>query len=609
MEFYATEESDKPRFKRVRAETKAEADRYTLFEAVSNGDIEHVVEMIAESPELLAASLPGPQGHTLLSWAAAQGQYEVARSLLDLGEQVDGRTHMGQTPLMMAAINGNVDLIRMLCERGADVNAYEPNSALFPLKSAIESKNLHACQTLISLGADVIRPYSLTSRAGGVTTALKVICTLDYIELMIWLLDTGRIKLDWAAPFAKVNLIHFAAVMGGASIARLLLERGLRFDLASFDARNEYSGNAIELADSYEQFHVVECILRFCGEHDPVSEGEKGLKKPPAVDLLCHRLLWMQPKLHAADGLTDPQTRTQPWDVLEALARIDFLARDVSRFNDALKSRGWSAFFAQPAEKFELFFANTHAIVANAFKRPLAPEVFIVPAAQQMQLLVEWMSDACSQHAPFSRLKLTRETEQVMNQMFDLQRELMLTAIAHLRAKFEQHVQSLPALCMSLYVSRTHQLNEPDLYRKMTEEWGLYDPVARAVLRLVKEAYGKLQQLEAKRLPPKFAALSPAEQLGHVMAQLLDEWDKIPEIVEALRNGSADKDVEFLDVLLFQQWRLFCEAFGVMKPRYSQFGPRRPEGLETEPGMEVDVQKSELPGSSGAYAPAAPASQ
>jgi hypothetical protein len=42
--------------------------------------------------------------------------------------------------------------------------------------------------------------------------------------------------------------------------------------------------------------------------------------------------------------------------------------------------------------------------------------------------------------------------------------------------------------------------------------------------------------------------------------------------------------------LLFQQWRLFGEAFGVTKPRYSKFGPHR---LEAEPQMEVDVNDSE----------------
>ena len=142
---------------------------------------------------------------------------------------------------------------------------------------------------------------------------------------------------------------------------------------------------------------------------------------------------------------------------------------------------------------------------------------------------------------------------------------------------------------MNTYISLSHQLNEPDLYRKMTKEWGLFDPIARAAIRLVKEAYEKLRALPPQRIPPEFAAMSPSEQLRYVMVDLLEDWDKNPEIVETLLKC----DAELLDLttdLLFQQWRLFGEAFGVTKPRYSQFGPHR---LEAEPQMEVDVNDSE----------------
>ena len=82
--------------------------------------------------------------------------------------------------------------------------------------------------------------------------------------------------------------------------------------------------------------------------------------------------------------------------------------------------------------------------------------------------------------------------------------------------------------------------------------------------------------------------MSPSEQLRYVMVELLEEWDKIPEIVETLLKCDA-KELEFTSDLLFQQWHLFGEAFGVFKPRYSQFGPHR---LEAEPVMKVDEGRS-----------------
>jgi len=60
--------------------------------------------------------------------------------------------------------------------------------------------------------------------------------------------------------------------------------------------------------------------------------------------------------------------------------------------------------------------------------------------------------------------------------------------------------------------------------------------------------------------------------------------------VEAILQGKTDEEVEILSDFLLQQWRLFSEAFGVTKPRYSQFGPQR---VEAEPLMEVAGNDSE----------------
>jgi hypothetical protein len=127
----------------------------------------------------------------------------------------------------------------------------------------------------------------------------------------------------------------------------------------------------------------------------------------------------------------------------------------------------------------------------------------------------------------------------------------------------------------------------------MTMEWGLYDPVARAALRLVKKAYKKLGELSGKYVPPEFAALSLSEQLRHVMVDMLETWDKVREIVEAILESGKDKDADDVPELLFQQWRLFCEAFGVIKPREFPpsvtFGPHKLEGADAQATMDVDV--------------------
>jgi hypothetical protein len=81
--------------------------------------------------------------------------------------------------------------------------------------------------------------------------------------------------------------------------------------------------------------------------------------------------------------------------------------------------------------------------------------------------------------------------------------------------------------------------------------------------------------------------MSLEEQLRHVIVDMLEESDKIPEIVEAIRKPTIEGEFEIVSTLLLQQWRLFCEVFGVTKPRFSQFGPHLP--AQSEPVMEVDV--------------------
>ncbi|NDC09577.1 MAG: hypothetical protein EBZ75_09555, partial [Oxalobacteraceae bacterium] len=89
--------------------------------------------------------------------------------------------------------------------------------------------------------------------------------------------------------------------------------------------------------------------------------------------------------------------------------------------------------------------------------------------------------------------------------------------------------------------------------------------------------------------PAEFAAMSLDEQLRHVMVDMLEDWDKIPEITETFRKFENSEQLEIAQDLLFQQWRLFCEVFGVTKPRFSQFGPHRLVQPEPEPVMEVDM--------------------
>jgi ankyrin repeat protein len=54
--------------------------------------------------------------------AAQFDRVGAAEALLDAGANIERRTKRGRTALMIAAMNGNVDNVRLLLQRGASVN-------------------------------------------------------------------------------------------------------------------------------------------------------------------------------------------------------------------------------------------------------------------------------------------------------------------------------------------------------------------------------------------------------------------------------------------------------------------------------------------------------
>lgn len=72
-------------------------------------------------------------GETALMFAAAGGDLDMARTLIDNGAPVNARSDIGETALMFAARWGRADVVNMLLEEGADaslVNAYNETALL-----------------------------------------------------------------------------------------------------------------------------------------------------------------------------------------------------------------------------------------------------------------------------------------------------------------------------------------------------------------------------------------------------------------------------------------------------------------------------------------------
>ncbi|HUI53885.1 MAG TPA: ankyrin repeat domain-containing protein [Bryobacteraceae bacterium] len=77
---------------------------------------------------LCAAALAADSGQALLD-AAAHGQAERVRALLDQGAAIEAQDNNGRTPLMLAAQHGHADTVQLLLAKGASAMARDRRGA------------------------------------------------------------------------------------------------------------------------------------------------------------------------------------------------------------------------------------------------------------------------------------------------------------------------------------------------------------------------------------------------------------------------------------------------------------------------------------------------
>ena len=156
----------------------------TVFEkAAADGDIETMAAMLAEGQDINArdafgdtalhfaaaagqmdairwlvdrGALPMFRGdtiHTPLFWAAYHGQEEACRYLLKKGCRLKDKDAYGDTPLHYAAAGNRPAVVKLFLDRGADVHANAKEKT--PLVAAARRNAGQAVQALIDGGADI----------------------------------------------------------------------------------------------------------------------------------------------------------------------------------------------------------------------------------------------------------------------------------------------------------------------------------------------------------------------------------------------------------------------------------------------------------------------
>ena len=120
----------------------------TIHEAVKQGDIATVRQLLAQKPALINAQDGADHGNTLLHLAARHGREAIAVLLLENGATVDMLDQEGHTPLHLAAFEGFEAIVRLLLTNGAKLNTTSRHGRT-PLDMAMAS--LDASEVVIKL--------------------------------------------------------------------------------------------------------------------------------------------------------------------------------------------------------------------------------------------------------------------------------------------------------------------------------------------------------------------------------------------------------------------------------------------------------------------------
>jgi ankyrin repeat protein len=125
----------------------------------SKGNIEKVKELLAAGVKVdstydtCITLEPSPRGITLLMTAASSGDLELVRLLLENGADVNAIDTWGLTPLSYAISYQKIEIVRLLIEQGANVNVRGENDTT-PLMKASATGNIEVIELMLNKGAD-----------------------------------------------------------------------------------------------------------------------------------------------------------------------------------------------------------------------------------------------------------------------------------------------------------------------------------------------------------------------------------------------------------------------------------------------------------------------
>lgn len=230
-----------------------------IYLASYRGDLDTVKRLLAENPDLINSR--NSVGRFPLEMAAQTGQIEVVKFLLEKGADVN-LNRGGATALHMAAIyGGKTEVITLLLEAGADINARTGNGDT-PLNMAVIGKQKEIAELLLDKGGEInwenqnFSHLLYTAATGGI----KKIADMAMEKEVDFSFKTGN----------GDTLLHAASEGGLVELAGLLLEKR-----ADMETANIYGQTPFHVAARGGHKDIVELFLKKGADIDVRTKNGK----------------------------------------------------------------------------------------------------------------------------------------------------------------------------------------------------------------------------------------------------------------------------------------------------------------------------------------------
>jgi ankyrin repeat protein len=122
-----------------------------LHQAALDGDLKGVEKAIASGVDVNGMD---EEGRTALMFAGFNGHSEIVLKLLDAESGIDRRDMMGRTALLYAATGPFPETVRILLDKGAEPNVVDSDEHFSPLMHAAAEGNLDVVKILMEADSD-----------------------------------------------------------------------------------------------------------------------------------------------------------------------------------------------------------------------------------------------------------------------------------------------------------------------------------------------------------------------------------------------------------------------------------------------------------------------